>query len=109
MQETCGRTKFYGTKTREFNAWQNAKARVFNPKNPRYPDYGGRGITMHPEWAKSFKAFVKDVGCAPKGRVIDRIDNDHGYEPGNVRWITPSESNYNQRPRRRKSGRGSAW
>lgn len=97
----CGHTKEFGMKTKEFNAWQGAKARCFNEKNPRYPDYGGRGITMAPVWVENFQAFVRHIGCAPsEDAVLDRIDNDGNYEPGNVRWTTPSESTKNQRQRR---------
>lgn len=47
---------------------------------------------MCPEWEASFKAFFAEVGPRPEGTVLDRINNDAGYWPGNVRWVTHSES-----------------
>lgn len=39
------------------------------------------------------------MGEAPDGYWIDRIDNTKGYEPGNVRWVTPTESAKNRKRR----------
>ena len=51
-------------------------------------------------------AFYKHIGDPPGPEyTIDRIDNDKGYEPGNVRWATYSEQNYNRRGWAKK-GRG---
>lgn len=92
----CGRFKEYST-SREYDSWAAAKSRCTNPNNPKYEDYGGRGITMCDEWLNSFEAFYNHIGECPPGLIIDRIDNDRGYEPGNVRWVTYSESNKNRR------------
>lgn len=81
----------------EYNAWANAKRRCTDPNNPRYDDYGGRGIQMAPEWMESFKAFLDHVGPKPDGMILDREDNNGDYEPGNVRWVTYSVSNENRR------------
>ncbi len=87
--------------TVEYHAWQNAKDRCFNPRNPDYKDYGGRGIQMCEEWRNNYRAFLDEIGRKPVSEfVIDRINNEGHYEPGNVRWATPQESRLNQRPRR---------
>ena len=72
-----------------YNAWLGMKARCTNPNCKDYHNYGGRGITVHPTWVNSFSTFLTDVGERPsKEFSLDRIDNNKGYEPGNVRWAT---------------------
>jgi len=80
------------------NLWQNMKARCRNKNNPQYKDYGGRGITMCDEWFDSFDTFYAAVGDVPSPEhSIDRIKNNKGYEPGNVKWSTSVEQNSNKR------------
>lgn len=84
--------------TREYEAWANAKLRCFNPQISTFRYYGGRGITMAPEWRDDFAAFLKHVGPSPgPGYSLDRINNDGPYAPGNVRWATRHEQRVNQR------------
>lgn len=79
--------------------------RCHRESHVRYRDYGGRGIQVCQEWRDDFWTFVAYVGERPPGITkggralyqIDRIDNDGNYEPGNVKWSTPSEQSRNKR------------
>lgn len=87
-----------GKESPEYHSWCQMKARCLNPTHPRYKDWGGRGITVCDRWVNSFTDFLADVGRKPSAaHSIDRIDNHGNYEPGNVKWSTPSEQNYNRR------------
>ena len=79
-----------------YRIWANIKQRCLNPNNPRYKDYGGRGITVCKRWL-SFENFYADLGDAPEGLTLDRINNNKGYSPNNVRWVTRADNNRNSR------------
>lgn len=100
--KSCGCTKCVQTKhgmrrSPEYRAWIAAKVRCGNPRDRGYPNYGGRGITFCDEWLHDFPGFFAHAGPRLKGTTLDRIDNDRGYEPGNVRWATPKEQAANRR------------
>ena len=78
-------------------AWLGMRQRCHNPRNKDYPNYGGRGLTVCQRWRDSFLTFWADVGERPEGCSLDRIDNNRGYEPGNVRWALLAAQNRNTR------------
>jgi len=83
-----------GEGTPEYKAYTDAKGRCTNPRSQAWHNYGGRGIRF---LFASYEDFIKCVGPRPAGLSLDRIDNDSHYEPGNVRWATPSEQERNKR------------
>ena len=76
----------------EYEAWLNLRRRCFDSTNKRFPNYGGRGVTVCPQWLgkDGFKNFLSYIGRRPSSKhSVDRFPNKNGnYEPGNVRWAT---------------------
>lgn len=81
-------------------AW-SAISRCTNQEYPRYRDYGGRGIKVtFTDKVEFFEYLLTLQGHDNFNLVLDRIDNDGNYEVGNLRFVTRSESQRNQRKRR---------
>lgn len=85
--------------TRTFRIWWCMHRRCSDPSHGAYKNYGARGIQVCARWRK-FAAFLEDMGEAPAGLTIDRIDNAKGYAPGNCRWATYKEQLRNTRSNR---------
>jgi hypothetical protein len=73
--------------------------RCTNPSCADWPRYGGRGITVCLRWRR-FEDFLADMGQVPDNLMLDRINNDGNYEPGNCRWTTWEEQMLNRRSNR---------
>lgn len=83
----------------EYEIWGGIKSRCHCKTATGYKNYGGRGIQVCERWRASFSAFLADVGPRPSPQhSLDRFPNNDGnYEPGNVRWATPSQQHNNKR------------
>jgi hypothetical protein len=101
----CINGSFHPDHGRTLRIWRGMRQRCYNPKNQNYHRYGGIGVTVCFEWEK-FQNFLSDMGYAPPGFQIDRINNDRGYEPGNCRWTTRLKQARNKRTNRMLSYKG---
>ena len=82
---TCG--KF----SPEYRSYANAKQMFTNPKNPSFPNFGGRGVKFLFE---SFEQFFAEIGERPEPKnmyTIALINSDGNFGPGNVAWVTKTE------------------
>lgn len=104
-RETKATQKHGLSDTRTYKIWCQMRRRCLSPTNPRYADYGGRGITVAPEW-NDFAVFLADMGEAPEGMSIERIDNERGYCKENCKWADQATQNRNTRRSRRVTHNG---
>lgn len=85
---------------------RNVIARCTNPSHRHWQYYGGRGIKVQKSWLEDQSAFVEYLttlqGFDDPALVIDREDNNKGYEEGNLRFVTRSESQRNKGPHGRR-------
>lgn len=89
------------SRTRLYGAWNGMVDRCHNPNSRSWRNYGGRGITVAPEW-RQYGPFSDWAKCSgyQKGLQLDRIDNESGYSPGNCRWTTLASNLRNKRTSR---------
>lgn len=85
-----------GERSRTYSIWSAMKTRATNLNIPSAKDYSLRGIGICARW-KDYANFLADMGEAPDGMSIDRINPDLGYSPQNCRWATASEQAQNTR------------
>ncbi len=82
-------------RTRTYSIWCDVLKRCNNEKSISYRWYGAKGVKVCDRW-RSFENFFADMGEAPEGLTIDRIDSSKDYRPGNCRWATPQEQTENR-------------
>lgn len=86
--------------TKLYGVWQDQKYRCTVKSNHKYKEYGGRGITFAEEFldVTVWHKYIMSLENAEKATYsIDRIDNDRGYEVGNLRWASKSVQTQNTR------------
>jgi len=84
-----------------FTRWAAIRRRCHKRGSNAYHNYGARGISLSDEFhdPRTFAAYVATLpGFDNFSRLqIDRIDNDKGYERGNLRLVSRSTNNLNKR------------
>ena len=84
--------------TRLHNIWRGMRDRCYRTTHDSYMYYGGRGITICPDWLDSFSAFQRWALATGyrSDKSIDRKDGNKNYEPDNCRWSTDKQQANNK-------------
>ena len=98
-------TRHGGRQTRLYGIWQGMRQRCQNPRSKDFARYGGRGITVAPEWNSFpvFRAWAMSHGYA-EDLTIERKDVNKGYGPENCLWISKAMQAQNKRDTHRVAG-----
>lgn len=90
----CKRRPHGGTGTPTHKCWLSMMRRcVWKSDAFRY-----QGIVSVCDRWHDYRLFLEDIGERPSAQhSLDRINNEKGYEPGNVRWATMTEQQQNRR------------
>lgn len=100
-----GRMKHGMSNTNIYIAWCAMRNRCEKEAHPAYKDYGARGIKVCDRWQK-FENFYSDMGDRPKGKSLERVDNNKGYSPDNCIWATSKQQARNKRGLRMVTANG---
>lgn len=73
------------------------RSRCTNPKDAGYARYGGRGITFDFPSVLEGALWIQENLGLDRLKELDRVDNNLGYRPGNLRYATKSQNSRNQR------------
>lgn len=93
--------------TRLYRTWKHMKYRCHNPNEPKFYNYGGRGITVCDEW-QTFTTFCEWAlkNGYSDDLTLDRIDVNGNYEPNNCRWVDYKKQANNTRRNRNITYKG---
>lgn len=74
-----------------YGIWKSMNSRCHKEYCDAYPNYGGRGISVCKEWRDTdytnYYNFLDHVYPRPSNEhSLERVDNNKGYCPENVKW-----------------------
>lgn len=73
------------------------KQRCENPMDAGYPNYGGRGIQFEFNSVLEAGLWIQENLGLNRDLEIDRINNNGNYRPGNLRYATHRDQQFNKR------------
>jgi hypothetical protein len=87
---TTKRNSTHGkSRTTLYRRWAHMIGRCYNPRDKRYPLYGGRGISVCEQWRDFYNFYLWAINNGySKSLTLDRIDPHGNYESQNCRWVT---------------------
>lgn len=85
--------------TRTHRIWKGIIARCNIESATGFENYGGRGVRVCKQWL-DYANFFNDMGPAPEGMSIDRIDVNGDYTIENCKWSSRIEQSRNRRTNR---------
>jgi hypothetical protein len=94
------------TRSPEWYSWIAMRRRCLDPKDKDFPNYGGRGIKIDPDWVDDFMVFYEDMGDRPGGTTLNRINPNGHYTARNVEWADAKTQGRSRRNVRRVTYQG---
>lgn len=80
----------HSQRTRTYSIWSGMHERCRNVRDKKAHLYALKGVRVCERW-NDFTLFIEDMGEAPDGMSLDRIDGNLGYSKENCRWATPKQ------------------
>lgn len=79
--------------TNMYVTYHKLRAACYDKCNPKYAEFGAKGIAFCPEWKSNVDAFVEwslKNGYTPKAKLL-RLNQDDDYYPQNCFWWEPKK------------------